>query len=407
MLERVPRPRRPRPVVAIAVAMALVLAASAITLVIRLREPKSAVVPLTYKGPRTRAPSNSDPIPYGPLAYEPKVAVQPFDLAVLIEGEELWVEGSQLKDGAIAQTPEGLTVVPYFGNIAAKTLVDIDPAKARLYMTWYIRHMNRPDRQGLAGTIYDYEMTYGGLQPTFTYDSADSYAATFLTLASYYLRQTGDTAFIQDNLDSIDLAASVILALQDSDGLIVFSPGAGTKFLMDNSESYRGLLDWADALDTLGMHVEASAYRDAAGRVLNGIQSVLYDPVRQDYAWSLNWTGKQFPSPSLWYPDNVSQIDLISCGVLSPDDPRAVKIWQDFNARFPDWDEGEGDERDGFPWTEVAQVAVTMGDTGQASTFLEWANKEYARDGHPYPWHVSESASAVEVGKALQALDGR
>jgi len=139
----------------------------------------------------------------------------------LIAGEQEWLLACQLPDGAIAQTPDGETVVPYFASIAARTIVDIEPARARAYMSWYIQHMNLPDRSGLSGTIYDYEMRQGVLTPTFSYDSADSYAATFLSLASYYLSRTGDRGFISANLDAIDLAASVILTLQDKEGLVL------------------------------------------------------------------------------------------------------------------------------------------------------------------------------------------
>lgn len=72
---------------------------------------------------------------------------------LLIAGEQESLLACQLPDGAIAQTPEGEAVAPYFANIAAKTLVDIEPERARSYMSWYIRHINRPDRFGFTGTI--------------------------------------------------------------------------------------------------------------------------------------------------------------------------------------------------------------------------------------------------------------
>jgi hypothetical protein len=320
---------------------------------------------------------------------------------LLTAGEQEWLLACQLPDGAIALTPEGETVVPYFANIAARTMVDIEPERVQLYMSWYIQHMNLPDRSGLSGTIYDYEMRYGALAPTFRYDSADSYAATFLSLASYYLLRTGDRDFISGNLDAIDLAASAILALQDGDGLVMVMPGSRTKYLMDNCESYQGLLDWARALDSLGFADTASLYRGAAETIRQGIESVLYDPARQAYAWSFSWLGKRFPRKNIWYPDNVSQIDVITSGVISPGDPRAARIWEDFNARFPFWDQGVNGDH--FPWARVAQAAVMMNDTRLAENFLTWVSQEFTWNGRPYPWHVSESAITIEVSRAVQA----
>lgn len=76
---------------------------------------------------------------------------------------------------------------------------------------------------------------------------ADSYAATFISLASHYLVMTGDRDFIERNLDDLGLVASVLIALQDTDGLTFVSPGNNTKYLMDNCEVSSGLNDWANA----------------------------------------------------------------------------------------------------------------------------------------------------------------
>ena len=52
------------------------------------------------------------------------------DLAYL-ESEKEWLLQSQMPNGAIAQTPSR-TSSPYFANLAAKTLVDIEPQRARI-----------------------------------------------------------------------------------------------------------------------------------------------------------------------------------------------------------------------------------------------------------------------------------
>lgn len=316
-----------------------------------------------------------------------------------IQRETSWLLACQMPDGAIAQTPLWDKVVPYFANLAAKTLVGIEPSRARRYMTWYFEHLNRPDRFGLSGTVYDYELGGVGLVPTFGYDSADGYAATFLSLASSYLKETGDRQFIEANMKSMDLIAGVLLNLQDKDGLVAVVRGSSTKYLMDNSEAYRGLTDWAEALVSLGLPDKASALRSAAERIVEGIQETLYVPARGQYAYSLSWLGKRLPKAGRWYPDAVSQLYLISNGVLHPDDPKSLAIWEDFNAQFPLWSQGAAP--DGFAWATIALTSAKMGDRDRAAEFLTWASQQFGQKARPYPWYVLESASIIDLYREL------
>lgn len=316
-----------------------------------------------------------------------------------LDAEREWLLESQMDNGAIAQNPLKNLVVPYFASIAAKTMVDIDPSRAKNYISWYLANMNMPDRDGFSGTIYDFVMKDGELVPTYKYDSADSYAANFLSLVAYYYHRTGDIDFVTSNLTAIDLAAQVILALQDDDGLVRVMPGSRTKYLMDNSECYRGLLDWASVLRDLGEEHQSGLYTDVAQRIAEGIRDTLYDPQRGVYAWSLTWYGRRFPKEGKWYPDAVSQADLISCGVIPPSGPEAESIWQRLNGQFPHWDQGLTGDR--FPWAKIALTATMMNDTGRAERFISWVRDEYAENGRPYPWYVMESASTLDAVKAI------
>lgn len=318
---------------------------------------------------------------------------------VYLQSEREWLLQSQMPNGAIAQTPSQDLVVPYFANLAAKTLVDIEPQRARKYIEWYIVNMNRPDRSGLSGTIYDFEKRGGELVPTYKYDSADSYAATFLSLVSYYFSKTGDSEFVMSNLSSVDLAAQAILELQDTDGLVRVMAGSRTKYLMDNSECYRGLLDWAEALAALGEETLAGEYVAAAERISRGIDEVLYDAKKEAYAWSVSWLGKRFPREGRWYPDAVSQTALISCGVIDADSPRAARIWAKLNEQFPLWEQGV--TGDTFPWAKIALTATIMDDAERAERFVTWARDEFAASGRSYPWYVMESAGTLDAVAAI------
>lgn len=310
-----------------------------------------------------------------------------------------WLISCQLPNGAIAQTPDGVLVIPYFANLAARQLAEVEPERCAVYMDWYIANLNMPDRWGLSGTIYDFSARDGELRSTRKYDSADSYASTFLSLVAHYYRTTGDADYVRNNKDAIDIVAGVISALQDNDGLVRVAPNSGTKYLMDNAENYRGLMDWADTLDSLGFSDEADQYRLMADNIKQGIETVLKRSGGDDYAWSYSWLGKRYPRRGKWYPDAVSQVFLISCGLMPPDDTRAQVIWDRFNQDFPRWELGETD--DDFPWAEMAVASVMMNDLDRANRFLEWVAAEYAE--RQYPWHVLESSNRVKVESMLQS----
>ncbi|HHY34557.1 MAG TPA: hypothetical protein GX510_02790 [Firmicutes bacterium] len=316
-------------------------------------------------------------------------------LADVRRDEARWLSACQHPDGAIAMAPGSDRVVPYFANLAAITLVRLDPSKARQYITWYLDHLNDPDRWGLAGTIYDFHVKDGKLVPTGNYDSADSYASTFLSLVSAYYRETKDARFVRNELNRIRKVSGVVLSLQDKDGLVRVKPGSQTKYLMDNCENYAGLMDWAKTLEALGETAEASLYREKASLIKQGIQSVLYDPSTGKYAWSLSRFGKRYPKQGKWYPDGVSQLSLISCGIIEPGSPEARTIWADFNSQFPGWEEGV--KKDSFPWGVVAITAYTMSDLPRAERYIKWVLDQYASAGREYPWYVLESACLIQL----------
>lgn len=309
--------------------------------------------------------------------------------------EARWLVACQLPDGALAMAPGSDRVVPYFANLAAMTLVKLDPPKARNYITWYLDNLNDPDRWGLAGTIYDFRVKDGKLVPTGNYDSADSYASTFLSLVSAYYRETKDARFVRNEMSRIRKVAGVVLSLQDNDGLVRVKPGSQTKYLMDNCENYAGLMDWAKTLEALGETAEASLYREKASLIKQGIRSVLYEPSTGKYAWSLSRFGKKYPKSGKWYPDGVSQLYLISCGIIEPGSPEAKTIWADFNSQFPAWEEGV--KKDSFPWGVVAITAYAMSDFPRAERYIKWATDQYASAGREYPWYVLESACLIEL----------
>ncbi len=314
-----------------------------------------------------------------------------------LKDEIQWLSSCQLPNGAILMTPKSDTVIPYFANLAASVMADYDTDWTKQYILWYLDNINRPDKWGVGGTIYDYRVKNGEMLATKDYDSADSYASTFLSLVSRYYAITGDDEFIHSQKESLDLIASVLTELMDADGLIRVKPKSATKYLMDNAENYRGLTDWSQTLDSLGLWEEATSFADLACEIRQSIDDNLFNLKTGDYAWSSAWRWKRYPQGRRWYPDAVSQVFMISTGLLEPHGSRAEAVWQTFNKRFPNWEWGDtGDE---FPWVEVAVAAVQMDQPDKVRDFLLWLQEQKAQDKGR--WNVMESASLIKVHQML------
>ncbi len=306
---------------------------------------------------------------------------------------------SQLPSGAFRVKPDDSRIVPYFANIAAIALVERRPLDVRAYLEWYLGHLNRPDRWGLLGTIYDYEVEPGGIErPTDRYDSADSYAATFLSLLRAYVDATGDRDFARSHLQDIELVASVVARLQDKDGLVWANAAKREKYLMDNAEDYRGLEDWADVLTGLGLDDAATAARATAGRIAQAIELRLWDERRGNYDWAIYtfWLGshpleiRRESSWRSWYPDTVAQVFPVVEGLLQPSDPRAVALYENLNTWHPGWVNQA--KRDPNPWSVLGYAAAVMGDRERALAFARATAAAYFNQDGPYAglsWELS------------------
>ncbi|MBV9183679.1 MAG: hypothetical protein JO356_20425, partial [Acidobacteria bacterium] len=162
-----------------------------------------------------------------------------------------YISSQQLSDGAILYS--NTEIEPYFANLAAigwlKDNVSNRIPQVENWMSWYLAHLNWPDNQGIYGTVYNYTVSNTVETSTNNYDSADAYAATFLSLAEA-LWNTGDSgaqSFIRNAIGEYDLnvIGNIITNLQQVNGLVEAMPSYPIEYLMDNSEDYRGLSDLA------------------------------------------------------------------------------------------------------------------------------------------------------------------
>lgn len=319
-----------------------------------------------------------------------------------------WMETQQLSDGAIKYS--ATEIEPYFANLGATGWLS-DPTKipqVEAWMQWYVNHLNSPDYNGLNGTVYDYSLNGTTETSSVTYDSADSYAATFLSLAEA-LWNTGDSGahtFIQTTIGESKflVIASVIPQLQQPNGLVFSRPDYQIEYLMDNTEDYRGLTDFANlATQAWNDTASTASYTASAAKIQSGIQNVLFIPSSGLYYTSF---GAPAPNLSTWYPDAVAQIFPIANGVIAPTSTQATAVYTAFNDAWPKWPELSFSSQDASPWCEAGYAAYLMGDTTSTNSYLISIQNAYlnANPSFPWPFIDSEAGWFMRTNAGMETL---
>jgi hypothetical protein len=305
--------------------------------------------------------------------------------------------------GKVAVAPDGAIlygsseVIPYYSNLAAIGMTRYPTSAANAvvenWMKWYVNHLNWPDKWGLFGTIYDYNYNNGALTSHNTADSTDSYAATFLSLAwAYYSTgNAGAQSYVKTLAFQLDAIGQVLIKTSDSDGLTWALPDFHIKYLMDNSEVYRGLRDaallWRNGFND---NAKADFYDAAANKMLPNLLGLYLGNGK--WAPFKNGLG-QLPAPNLttWYPDATAQMWPVLQGVLPGTDSRAIATYNSFNAAWPGWPTLSFAGQDPFPWTTIGAAASVMGDGARANTYIKSVQSKYVTQGFPWTWYSMEA----------------
>ncbi|MGG1314587.1 hypothetical protein [Cohnella laeviribosi] len=322
---------------------------------------------------------------------------------IILEQEAGWIAGLPFASGAIPTYGEPIAnydgkykVIPYFTNMGLLGLLE-QPGYApvvRNYMDWYFSHLNRTATENVpAGSVFDYVVETDKITETAThdFDSTDSYASTFINLLRKYAEATGDTAYLLEHKEDIHLVAGAMLSTRQSDGLTWAKPAYRVKYLMDNTEVYKGLRDmeWICA-NVFGDEAAAARYRQHKEEIWTGIQNGLWSESRNAYAYAKMEDGTLlFPDWNSFYADAAAQLFPIWTGVLAPDSERALQLYNTFNAHHPGWPQLTKD--DAFPWALLAYTAAIMGDKARVDLFLRSVKDTYIDRNHPWPWYVMES----------------
>jgi hypothetical protein len=317
------------------------------------------------------------------------------------------VQSDALPDGAVLFTPTKIN--PYYANIAMTGLARnrTQLGTIQKWMSWYIAHLNLPDSWGLRGTVYDYAVNGVSETSLQTADSTDSYAATFLTLASAYY-DTGDRnaqAYVASIDPQLKLIASVLSATQQPSGMDIARPDYPVQFLMDNTEDYRGALDFAHVSLMLGDRASAVSYATFAGRVARAIAG-LRNPVTGMYA-PARFADGQAPAANwnTWYPDAVAQLYPVLNGVVGRSSPQAVASYSAFNAAYPNW--AAFGFNDPFGWNQLGIVAEIMGDTTRANAYIGNVSTRFVFAGFPWTWYDAEAGWFLESNQLAASAAGK
>ena len=269
------------------------------------------------------------------------------------------------------------------------------------YITWYLAHLNPVDRYGLQGTIYDYEVKPDGTEvSTGDYDSADSYAATFITLLRAYVENGGNKEFLKGRERQIARVGEDMIRLIDSDGLTIAKPDYPVKYLMDNCEVYQGLNDMAALYETVFQKAQQAARFHAYAETNKN--AILRELSNQDEFFVYkSGTSKKTANWHTWYADSSSQLFPIAFGILDPKSERAQHVYEKLNAHFPEWSVMK--TGDPFPWAMIGYTAALMGDRDRARTYSEKVKSVYVDQGHPWAWYSAESGWYLHLHNQMNA----
>ena len=315
----------------------------------------------------------------------------------IYETETEWIASLQLENGAIPMTKAEngeLRMNPYFADFAALALLDNAEKYADntvKYMDWHFEHLNtaEEDFNGLDGTIYDYVITVknGKIEKEVisdpdnadSYDTTDSYAATFLTVVYKYFRQTGDSDYLVAHAKDLKRITDVIFSnLQDNcevyEGAVA-AAGIFEEIVLCGKSEYASLRDDCNELiSTVKENINTKLWSFVGGYYRPGIAAYVSVPTKI-FSWNL------------YYPQATSQLFPIICGVIEPETKRAQQLYGKFCDSF-EWE--RFNYPDDFYWGANVYAAAVMNDLDRVVTYMT----EYSTlmENHSWPLYNMDSA---------------
>ena len=340
----------------------------------------------------------------------------------IYESETAFLASIQLPNGAIPMTyaKNGeLTVNPYFADFAALALLDNAEEYADevvKYMNWHFDHLNtkKEDFNRLDGTIYDYKVTMkngeivsekiSAPENADSYDTTDSYAATFLTVVNKYFYHTGDSAYLVSHARDLERITNVMFATLQN-GLTYAKPNHLIKYLMDNCEVYEGAIAATRIFEEIVLqgNPQYSDLRDDCneliGTIKNSINNKLWNYIGQYYKPGLIAfidAPRKIFSWDIYYPQATSQLFPIICGVIDPSTERAKGLYEKFSDSYH-WE--AFDYPDSFYWGANVQAAAIMNDLDSVTEYME--NYLPLTENHSWPLYNMDIARTSMAAKIM------
>lgn len=362
-----------------------------------------------------------------PLTDDPSNPELPVTLSIydsVINNQVKYLVALQLSSGALKddESPNS-RICGYFANSACRALLkkptEENVAKVKKYMAWYMSKLNGSTnpitgKSEIPGSIYDYyapgETTNG------TYDSVDSYAATFLSLAKDLAQLSANGKdWVAGHSAQLMLIASAMekcldntvnnvpdtFSPRDNDGLSVDSYVHGAKYTMDNAEVNDGLksMVWLQA-NVLG-GAKTAHFQQLLDTNTAVIESDLWRGTM--YNWNDNGTkGATISKWSVFYPDATCQLFPGMLGVIDPLSPRANMLYSTFNIHFPAWSSGTV-YSGAYPWTLICYAAAVVNDKARVDQYIDHI-LAFNKDGKQKTnWYSSEAAFVILAADKMKS----
>ena len=317
-----------------------------------------------------------------------------------------YIRSLQLPSGAIKDNEsENSKITPYFAHFAVLALLtdpdDDNLTAVKNYMLWYFSKLNgtvtefRNDE--IAGSVYDYfspsETTQG------TYDSVDSYAATFLEILMKFAQVSdSNEQWLAQYKDKISLVANAMLKTIDYGGNSL--PGGNLKNQhsiaqyrsamkkpIDNSERSKAgkPATWLESRSLLDTEADLESLLEENTSAIG----TLFNETNRNYDYAKGNASDW----SVFYPGATAQLYPCLFGVTSPLETRSRQLYEKFNENYPDW--SSGTTYDTYPWTMVVYAAAVMNDAERVNSYITHIYGMNMKNEQKAYWYDAEAGSLV------------
>ena len=323
----------------------------------------------------------------------------------IIDSESQYIKKLQLQDGAFVNAYDigvpGYEISPYYNNISAMSLLEKKPGIENIqivknWMAWYMGHLNKKD-----GTIDDWNAADKIGNPmekdSNEYDSIDSYAATFMSLAKKLCDVSpSDINWLKNYTPQLNLIAQALNSVIDkTTGLTFATYTDNSEYLIDNCEVNYGMqaMAWLSANQIISGNWRQYFNSNTAGfKYFRDVQDNFYFSEKDNHI--IDW--------SIFYPDATCQLFPVLYGIIQPNSIKAKQIWSKFNNQYLNWSTGYlyGDA----PWTVICYVAFIMKDYNKVDAYLSYVQAYTDKGNQPGGWYNMEASFVLRSAIQMQAM---